>query len=750
MFKKFLVFFLAFVAMGVSVFLMYWNYLRPSEYPVFIESFDNGVMTVNKSGSTGEDQKFRVMCDRGETITININPERTDTVYYDLSKLYVNGVDVTDQVSMLQYKTEVNHKLTILAYFKKGKRPVGYTASSNLDFPDSPTIEKPFEVSYLGSEDAYDIKDPSVIFDEKTGYYYCFGSDNVVVRSKDLIDWTDRREYFKVPENAESTAVMNFDQFPSVKKWAKEHGYDSDPVYSTDENDRTPLGPCIVKYGSTYYLYFSLCKSKNTNEAAIFCVKTDDLEYAIETKIWTDVGLVISTCGYNKGENKNDIGYSYYDASMAVHPNVISASGKLYMSYGSYYGEDKLQGGIYLVELDGRTGLLKQKSSLSNQGEEISTVHGKDRFKTGKLIARPGKVPALGKNEGSMITAADIIYNSENKYFYLFTTYGDEQTNYNIRVARSKSIQGPYVDYLGNAMDEFSASRKNNQYTKGFKLIGGYNFEKSSAGGASYTDVGRAAIGSPCVFKTENGEWVMASQSRLYYKANGEIVAGDKIAKDNELTVNTASALEIRQLFFNMEKWPLAVPEVYANEKIGEAVSMANMSGNWDVVVFENGGNESDKSAVERSVSQVVSVIGDVVISENDIKKQREIRMDAIEKSGKIAYKINIDGVNYIVYPVKAWDWELSDGTLTFTGIGEDGSAIWGKKSLSSDAGIYSDTFYYLLSLVDETTRAKYEKKISKISNNPSQSDINAMTDELVDRIKKMAASEAKSETTKK
>ena len=154
MFKKFLVFFLAFVAMGVSVFLMYWNYLRPSEYPVFIESFDNGVMTVNKSGSTGEDQKFRVMCDRGETITININPERTDTVYYDLSKLYVNGVDVTDQVSMLQYKTEVNHKLTILAYFKKGKRPVGYTASSNLDFPDSPTIEKPFEVSYLGSEDA--------------------------------------------------------------------------------------------------------------------------------------------------------------------------------------------------------------------------------------------------------------------------------------------------------------------------------------------------------------------------------------------------------------------------------------------------------------------------------------------------------------------------------------------------------------------------------------------------------------------
>lgn len=742
MFKKFLAFFLAFAAMGVSVFLMYWKYVRPSEYPVFIESFDNGVLTVDKSGSLGEDQKFRVICKRGETITVNINPERTDTAYYDLSKLYVNGVDVTDEVSMLQYKTEVHHKLTILAFFKKGKRPAGYTASSNLDFPDKPTITEPFEVSYLGSRSAYNIKDPSVIFDEKSGYYYCFGSDNVVVRSKDLINWTDRTKYFKVPENAESLSVMNFDQFPSVKKWAAEHGYDSDLVYSTDENDRTPLAPCLVKNGSTYYLYYSLCKSKNANEAAIFCVKTDDLEYSVNNNIWTDVGLVISTCGYNKGENKKDAANACYDESIAVHPSVISASGKLYMIYGSYFGEDSLKGGIYLVELDEKTGLLKEKSSLNNQGEEISTLHGEDRFQTGKLIAKPGSVPSLGKNEGSMITAADILYNSESKYFYLFTTYGDEQTNYNIRVSRSKSIQGPYLDCLGNSMEEFGTSKKNNQYTKGLKLIAGYNFEKSSAGGASYSDIGRASTGSPCVFQSENGEWIMALQSRIYYKANGEIVTGNQIAKDNELTVNTESALEIRQLLFSAGKWPLAVPEVYAGEKVGESVSLSNMSGNWDVIIFDNGADDDDKSAIERNGSQVVSIIGDVVISENDIRSGKEVRSDGISKSGKTAYTVKIDGVSYTVYPVKAWDWELSDGALTFTGVGEDGSTIWGKKSFSSSAGIYSDTFYYLLGLVDQTTKAKYEKKINKISNNPSQSDIDAMTDELVEIIKKASESQ--------
>lgn len=744
MFKKFSAFFLAIVVMCTAVFLMYWKYIRQSEYPVFIESFDNGVMTVDKSGSTGEDQKFKVVCKRGEKLTVNINPERTDAVYYDLDKLYVNGVDVTDEVSMLQYKTEVNHKLTVLAYFKKGKRPSGYTASSNLDFPDKPVIEEPFGVSYLGSSDAYNIKDPSVIFDDKSGYYYCFGSDNVVIRSKDLINWTDRTNYFSVPENAESIAVMDFDAFPSVKEWAKTHGYDSDPLFSNDKNDRTPLAPCVVKSGSTYYLYYSLCKSKNANEAAIFCVKTEDLAYSIENNIWTDVGLVISSCGYNKGENSENASKSYYDESIAVHPSVLSASGKLYMAYGSYFGTDSMNGGIYLVELDSRTGLLKKSSTLSSQGEEISTVHGSDRFNTGKLIAKPGRVPSMGKKDGSMITAADLIYNSENKYFYLFTTYGDEQTNYNVRAARSKSVLGPYLDYLGNPMEEFAASRNSDQYTKGLKVIGGYNFEKSSAGGASYTDVGRASTGSTCVFESQNGEWLMASQSRIYYKANGEIVTGDKIAKDYELPVNTASALEIRQLVFSGGKWPLAVPEVYARETVGETLSLSKMSGNWDVVIFENGASEDDKSAVERNVSSVVSIIDDVVISETDIQKKKEIKTGTIAKSGKSAFSVEIDGVNYTVYPVKAWDWELSDGALTFTGIGENGSTVWGKKSLSSDAGIYSDTFYYLLELVDETTKAKYEKKISKISNNPSQSDIDAMANELVEKIKKVQAAENK------
>ena len=236
----------------------------------------------------------------------------------------------------------------------------------------------------------------------------------------------------------------------------------------------------------------------------------------------------------------------------------------------------------------------------------------------------------------------------------------------------------------------------------------------------------------------------MASQSRIYYKANGEIVTGDKIAKDYELPVNTASALEIRQLVFSGGKWPLAVPEVYARETVGETLSLSKMSGNWDVVIFENGASEDDKSAVERNVSSVVSIIDDVVISETDIQKKKEIKTGTIAKSGKSAFSVEIDGVNYTVYPVKAWDWELSDGALTFTGIGENGSTVWGKKSLSSDAGIYSDTFYYLLELVDETTKAKYEKKISKISNNPSQSDIDAMANELVEKIKKVQAAENK------
>ncbi|MGN0468288.1 MAG: family 43 glycosylhydrolase, partial [Acutalibacteraceae bacterium] len=377
MFKKFLAFLTATLLLLGSVAFVYVRFLVPTKYPVFIESFAHGIMTVDNSETVGTDSKFTVTCKAGSTLTITIKPERNEKVYYNLKKLVVNGEDVTDDVSMLQYKVKVDKKLTVLAYFKKGT-PSGESVNEETVSYKAPEIVSPAKNEYFGSADAYDFEDPSIIYDNASGYYYCFGSGNVVARSKDLVNWEDRTNYFPIPANADSDSLMRFSAFPSVQKWAQTHGYDSDENHSSSSNNREPHAPDIVKIGSDYYLYYSLSKVSGLNESAIFCVKTSDLEYSTKNKDWQDVGLVISTCaGKADGDKKNsDISY---DASYAVDPSVFTdKNGSVYMAYGSYYGKDKINGGIYLLEINPNTGLLSKNGSLNSQGEKVSTLHGKE------------------------------------------------------------------------------------------------------------------------------------------------------------------------------------------------------------------------------------------------------------------------------------------------------------------------------------------------------------------------------------
>lgn len=744
--KKFLAFFTATLLLFGGVFMIYWKHIRPSEYMVFVESFGHGVVTVDSKNTVGTDEKYRVACENGQTLTLNINPERTDSTYYNLKKLIVNGVNVTDEVNMLQYKVTADKKLNVLAFFKKGKRPEGYKAEEATSSIKKPEIDKYADNKYIGSYAAYDIKDPCIFYDEKSEYYYCFGSDNVVIKSKDLVNWTSRTTYFPTPEEAQSNAIMSFSAFKSVKKWAKEHGYGNDLTYSNESQDRTPLAPEIIYRKGVYYLYFSLTKTADANESAIFCVTTDDLAKAIETKKWKDAGLVISTCGRHAGteivedeatgeKTKHSVKASY-DKANAVHPAVISTENGLFMIYGGSYGREKISGEIYMVELSPKTGLLKAASPLNSQGEVVSTLHGSSRFQAGTLVARPGRIPALSKNEGSLLSGADIVYNKSTGYYYLFLTYGVQESNYNIRVARSKSPEGPYSDFTEADMSSFGKSSRNNQYTKGLMLLGGYNFLSSSNGGVTYTDIGRASIGSPSIIKTSGNKWFMASQSQLYYKIGSVITTGAAQAAQNGLAdVYPFPSLEIRELKWTVDGWPLACPETYSGTAASTKIKQASLYGNWDVVVFEPTGNADDYKAVERNTSQTVTILEKAVITERDITKGRKLSTEGTLAKADGYYTVVIDSVKYSIYPMAVWDFELDEGTIVFTGYSEDGNAIWGKKNFSDALGINTTTFYYVLSMCDEAVQSEYAEKMQKISSNPSQTDIDAMTGELVEIV---------------
>ncbi len=633
---------------------------------------------------------------------------------------------------MLQYRTIVESKLTILAYFEEGTAPESENENVSSSKAEKPVVEKYYDNAYVGAYAAYDIEDPTVFYDEASKCYYCFGSDNVVIKSTDLVNWTGRTTYFSTPENANTNAIMDFSYFPSVQAWATTHGYGETLSVSDSKNDRTPLAPEIVKVGSYYYLYFSLTKQPGSNESAIFLAKTKNLAYSIKNKIWYDGGLVISSCGTLSDGTAS----SRHDPANAVHPSVVFDGVDMYMAYGGYYGNDTVNGSIQLVELDSKTGLLKEDSAINKNGDIISTLHGTTKFNAGTLLAKPGKATALLTGSSSVIGAPELIYNKENGYYYLFMTYGADDTNYNIRVARSKSIEGPYTDFGDNAMNE----NKGDQYEKGYMLMGGYNFASSATGLVSYTDTGRASTGSPKLIKMADGKWLMACQSQLYYKVDSRVVTGSAIAEKEGVTVSSEPCLDIREILFDSSGWPVAMPETFSGDYGSASFTDDELLGNWDVLVFDRTADKKDYRAVARNVSGTVSVFKNGVVTALDIEKNKPFEASTGFKRDGSVYKIIIDGVEYKIYPRYMWDWELQTGSLVFTGIGANGSTIWGKKNFSGTKGVYTDAFYYLYNQCDETTKLTVDAKVKKFSANPTQSHVDVLSSAIIAQLIKQQA----------
>ena len=160
--------------------------------------------------------------------------------------------------------------------------------------------------------------------------------------------------------------------------------------------------PDVIRTNDRYLLYYSVSSfGSNTSAIALASTPTlnpDDAEFK-----WTDHGIVTQT---SRGDNYN-----------AIDPAIITTgSGELWMSFGSFWT------GLKLLQLDPATG---------------------KRLDSDKTLYSIAKYRA--------IEAPHIYYH--NGYYYLFVNWdrccrGVEST-YNIRIGRSKSITGPYLDQQG-------------------------------------------------------------------------------------------------------------------------------------------------------------------------------------------------------------------------------------------------------------------------------------------------------------
>ena len=208
----------------------------------------------------------------------------------------------------------------------------------------------------------------------------------------------------------------------------------------------------------------------------------------------------------------------------AIDPGVFyDENGELWMNYGSW------SGGIYILKLDKNTGLrdytYTYSSDYDSKGASVTT----DPY-FGKKIAGGYYV----SGEGSYIEHI-------GDYYYLFMSYGfySPEGGYEMRIFRSNSPDGPYVD--ANGVDAKYTKYLMNYGTKagttmGEKLMGGYQWDGMS--------VAEIAQGHNSAFTDDDDHSFV-----VYHTKFNDGTAGHQ--------------LRVHQLFVNDNGWITAAPFEY-------------------------------------------------------------------------------------------------------------------------------------------------------------------------------------------
>jgi hypothetical protein len=234
--------------------------------------------------------------------------------------------------------------------------------------------------------------DPSTMIKDGTNYFVFRTSQGIMGKtSTDLRNWTYSGQVFPgIPPSWTTNAVTNFTGF----FWA----------------------PDIAYFNGRYNLYYS-CSSWGTIDSAIGLVTTPSLV----SPTWTDRGKVVQSDAVWEATTNTDLtAYNCIDPSILVDTN-----GTVWMSFGSY------SDGILVMQLDPATG---------------------KRITTNSPIT---KVADSGTTFFSNGTEGSCLY-QHGGYYYLFLNFGGccsgIDSTYNIRVGRSPSVTGPYLDKSGSNM----------------------------------------------------------------------------------------------------------------------------------------------------------------------------------------------------------------------------------------------------------------------------------------------------------
>lgn len=302
--------------------------------------------------------------------------------------------------------------------------------------------------------------------------------------------------------------------------------------------------PEVVQYQQKFRMYYSASTFGSTTSFIGLATAPHPLGP------WTDQGEIVKTSPLLADHN-------------AIDANIVTdREGDQWLVYGSFFG------GIYLAPIDKDTGKL----AAAGYGQRIAY--------------RPASVDTA-------IEGAFIHYDMQRDMYYLFVSFDSLHDSYHIRVARSKDITGPYLDWRGNAMTD----QEIDPAEIGTKLLGSYQFSHS-----------------PTVYAPGHNSIFQASDQDCYlvHHARRQPFSDDFY-------------LNVRKLYWLNTGWPVASSVTYQKAYEEEPTEEA-LLGEWEMIQFD--------AASEVSFSQ-------------------QVTMDNLNKSGKsylwngqvfVAYFEQVDG----------------------------------------------------------------------------------------------------------
>ena len=485
-------------------------------------------------------------------------------------------------------------------------------------------VDLDFTVNYDGIKTAkidagVSVHDPSIV--KADGKYYIFGSHMSTAVSEDLRTWTSLGDGYKVKDQIYYELMANKEAFA--------YAGSKNSVIPTDDRGWHVWAPDVIYNEETglYYLYF--CTSSTWNASNLCYATSENIEgpyewkgaliysgFTAQTLDDTDVAEYVDRDTAKDRYIKKSNEYNFNKYPNAIDPTVLyDGEGRLWMVYGSW------SGGMYLLELDKSTGEV-----IHPQEDEANRV---DPY-FGKRL--------LGGNHSS-IEGPYILYDEESGYYYLFVSYGGlaREGGYQIRVFRSETIDGDYVDMNG----EYPMDTNNPEhYPYGLKLSGNYFLPS--------LEMAYMATGHNSAFVDEDGKKYIVNHTRF-----------DNKTEEHEPRVH--------QFIVNEEGWPCMLPYATDGETVSESgYSMADVAGRYYVI--------NQGTTIDAEIAQPFILYLD---------ESGKVYGDGVEGSWEIKdstcyMKISYQGTDYSGVFCQMKD-EAGTQVMTFSAVGNNES-VWGVK----------------------------------------------------------------------